>query len=189
MANIFVLADTHFGHAAILGFEDRAGQLIRPGFSSVGEMDEFIIDRWNTVVKPGDKVYHLGDVAMKKPYVKLALLLNGKKRLVRGNHDIFDDRLYREAGFEAIWGTRVMEVAPKESIIMSHIPIHPGSLGRFVGNVHGHMHVESVPDPRYLNVGVELQHYTPIEVTEALRLLKAQQADVLRPACSLGGCS
>jgi calcineurin-like phosphoesterase family protein len=187
VGNIFVISDTHFGHEAILHFVDRDGRRIRPGFDTVGEMDDYIISRWNALVRPQDKVYHLGDVAMKKPYVQLVRMLNGHKRLVRGNHDIFDTKLYRDVGFEDIWGTRVLEVAKKESIILSHIPIHPGSLGRFVGNVHGHLHVESVADPRYLNVGVELMHYTPIEITEALRLLKVQQAEVNRPACSLTG--
>jgi calcineurin-like phosphoesterase family protein len=106
---LFVISDTHFGHANILTFRGQDGALIRPGFSSVEEMDEFMVERWNSVVRPSDHVYHLGDVTMKAPGLGIVKRLNGKKRLVRGNHDIFRTRLYLNAGFEEIHGVRVLE--------------------------------------------------------------------------------
>ena len=61
--NIWVTSDTHYNHAAILGFIDYQGQRVRD-FASVEEMNECLLDSWNSVVKPGDLVYHLGDVFM-----------------------------------------------------------------------------------------------------------------------------
>ena len=63
-ADIWVISDTHFNHANIIKFTDsNTGELIRGSrFSSTKEMDDHMIDRWNATVKPGDKVYHLGDV-------------------------------------------------------------------------------------------------------------------------------
>ena len=61
--NVWVISDTHFGHKNILSFKDKdTGDAIRGKvFSSIDEMDETLIDNWNRVVKPGDKIYHLGD--------------------------------------------------------------------------------------------------------------------------------
>lgn len=78
----FYIADTHFGHEAILGHCERP-------FSSVREMDEFMIDAWNSVVGQEDLVYHLGDFSFGSPeYAKHVFRqLNGRKVLVLGNHD------------------------------------------------------------------------------------------------------
>lgn len=63
--DIWLISDTHFNHANILKFTDsRTGLPVRPGFESVDHMNEHMIERWNSVVKPGDIVYHLGDVVM-----------------------------------------------------------------------------------------------------------------------------
>jgi len=59
--DIWVISDTHFDHANILNFTDKVGKPTR-NFADVDEMNETMIANWNSVVKPGDKVYHLGDV-------------------------------------------------------------------------------------------------------------------------------
>jgi calcineurin-like phosphoesterase family protein len=92
MSDIWVISDTHFNHAGILNFTDCDGKATRGDrFTDVTDMDEQMIANWNSVVKPGDKVYHLGDVlfGMDKPAWLDANFnrLNGKKRLVVGNHD------------------------------------------------------------------------------------------------------
>ena len=59
------------------------------GFASVEDMNEVLIERWNMVVKPGDRVYHLGDFSLGRPDETVDVLkrLNGQIYLVRGNHD------------------------------------------------------------------------------------------------------
>lgn len=185
MAEIWLVSDTHFGHAKCLTFQvpdrhyvcrlepcdDQCRRTTHPelpmrAFSSVEEMDEHMVERWNAVVRPQDKVYHLGDVVMRKEHLAIMGRLKGHKRLVRGNHDIHDTRLYLPY-FDDIYGSRKLD-----DLILTHIPIHPGSL-RWAGNVHGHVHnnVWSVGE-RYLNVSVEVINYTPIPLYEAKRRLR-----------------
>jgi len=158
MSTIFFIADTHFGHANILNFLNDDGKHVRD-FISVEEMDEAMVDNWNRVVKPQDKVYHLGDVAMKRYALQTVARLNGHLKLVRGNHDIYDTEEYLEY-FDDIYGCRVLD-----RILFTHIPIHPGNMGKFKLNVHGHIHERTLEYP-YLNVSVERINYTPVSLDE-----------------------
>jgi calcineurin-like phosphoesterase family protein len=166
--NRFVISDTHFGHTnSWEKFKLADGSPLRP-FSSTEEMDETMIDRWNAKVKPGDTVYHLGDVVIKKSSLKLVSRLNGRKILIRGNHDIFKDDEYRDVGFEQLLGVRVFV----DQFILSHIPLHPECVtDRFKVNVHGHLHANEImhmqqPDSRYLCVSVEHTNYEPLHFDE-----------------------
>jgi calcineurin-like phosphoesterase family protein len=167
MANIFFISDTHFGHANILNFLRPDGSHLRR-FSSVAEMDEHIISKWNAVVRPFDKVYHLGDVSMLKAGIATVARCNGQKRLLRGNHDTYRTEEYLKY-FEEIYATRVLD-----EIIFSHIPIHPKSLGRFRANVHGHIHASPAYGAGYFDVSVEAVDYTPLSLEELKRLLPAK---------------
>lgn len=167
---IWFISDTHFSHQNILNFTvNEAGDKLRPGFRDISHMDEIIIQKWNSVVKPSDHVYHLGDVAMKRAVLPIAKRLNGHKRLLFGNHDIFDYQEYAKAGFEKMAAMRVLD-----GMIFTHLPVHPSQLARFKINVHGHLHNNRVllenkhPDQRYLNVCVERTDYTPISL-EAIK--------------------
>ena len=181
MANRFVISDTHFGHTnSWEKFKLPNGDPLRP-FTSTEEMDETMVERWNDVVRPQDTVYHLGDVVINRKSLHHVKRLNGKKRLVRGNHDIFKDEDYREVGFESLYGVRVFV----DQFILSHIPLHPDCVTeRFRVNVHGHLHANEVmrtrtnmvhgymtglvtePDPCYLCVSVEHTNYEPLHFDE-----------------------
>lgn len=181
MSNRFVISDTHFGHTNSWQlFKRPDGSPLRP-FSSTEEMDEAMIERWNAKVGPHDVVYHLGDVVINRKFLHLVKRLNGKKRLVRGNHDIFKDQDYRDVGFDSLYGVRVFT----DKFILSHIPLHPDCIThRFKVNVHGHLHANEVmrtrtnmvhgtmtglvtePDPRYLCVSVEHTNYEPLSFEE-----------------------
>jgi calcineurin-like phosphoesterase family protein len=177
--NRFVISDTHFGHTnSWQKFKNADGSPLRP-FSSNEEMDETMIERWNSVVKDNDVVYHLGDVIINKRYLDTVKRLNGHKRLIRGNHDIFKDHEYREAGFEQIWGVRVFV----DKWILSHIPLHPDCVtDRFRVNVHGHLHGNQImngvtPDPRYLCVSVEHTDYRPLHFDEVEAIIQKRWQD------------
>lgn len=167
MGKTFVVADTHFGHRNIITFAGAEGQRLRD-FETIEEMDELMVENWNKVVGPTDRVYHLGDVAINRKALSILNRLNGKMVLVKGNHDIFKLKDYLPY-FDDI---RAMIVRPKMGITFSHVPIHPGSLGRFSFNVHGHIHDRQVlledgtPDERYFCVSVERINYTPIDMEE-----------------------
>ena len=173
MANLFFISDTHFGHENILTFKGSEGELIRP-FSSAEEMDELMVQRWNETVREGDHVYHLGDVTMDRKFLPILARLNGRLRLVRGNHDIFRTKFYLQY-FDEVYGVRVLD-----NYIFSHIPLHPQSMGRFAGNVHGHLHNNPSPEPvmrldkvsqkvtwaPYISVCVEQTLYRPLSFEE-----------------------
>lgn len=157
MSNIFLISDTHFGHSNIIQYCNRP-------FSSVEEMDEILIENWNKVVKNDDKVYHLGDVGFKS-FSKLADVfskLNGTKILIKGNHDGFKLSQYAQL-FKDIRGSHQLA-----GYILTHIPIHPDSISRWKGNIHGHVHNKSLQDTRYFNVSVENIEYIPIALDNFL---------------------
>jgi calcineurin-like phosphoesterase family protein len=161
----YFISDPHFGHHNILKFTDDKGKLTRPGFETIEEMDELIIENCNKVIRPCDKLYILGDVSMYRRCLPILDRLIGKKYLIRGNHDIFKLKDYIPY-FKDI---RAYKIYPKYGIICSHIPIHPRGLeGRFNLNVHGHTHQNIIDDPRYLNICCERINYKPISLEEIL---------------------
>jgi calcineurin-like phosphoesterase family protein len=167
MADIFVISDTHFGHTNILNFTDSGGTKVR-SFYDIHHMNEHMVDRWNSVVKKGDKVYHLGDVFFgdKPSFQTLWPRLNGSKRLVVGNHD--DVKYLSSGGFFR----KVMLWRRFDHLLLTHVPVHPTTLGenRFTGkqmvNVHGHIHQNKSPPGNYKCVCVEQIDYTPVALEE-----------------------
>lgn len=79
---IFFTADTHFGHKNIIKYCDRP-------YKSTGIMDVQIVANWNSVVRPEDTVYHLGDVGLCSPEHLKPILdtLAGNIFLIKGNHE------------------------------------------------------------------------------------------------------
>jgi len=165
----FLISDTHFGHKNIIKFTNKKGERIRP-FDSVEQMDELMVDNWNSVVKEQDTVYHLGDVVINRRALPIMERLNGRKVLIKGNHDIFKLKEYTKY-FSDI---RAYKVLPQYDIIMSHIPIHTNQFSRWKLNIHGHLHQNYVKtwyglkDKRYRNVCVEQINYTPILLEDIL---------------------
>ena len=158
MSNIFLIGDTHFGHSNIITFKRDDGTPLR-NFETILEHDEALIKNWNSVVSPNDKVYHLGDVGFKKfSYLEEILSrLNGSKILIKGNHDNFKLSQYAQY-FKDVRGSWTLD-----KFILSHIPLHPDSLYRWTACIHGHLHANSLADPKYYNVSAECINYTPIE--------------------------
>ena len=191
MPAVFLVSDTHFGHAGVCKFThpDDPEVKLRP-WDDADEMDEEMIRRWNDRVRPNDKVYHLGDVVINRKALKTLSRLNGDKVLIRGNHDIFRDDEYREY-FRDLRAYHVMN-----GLILSHIPVHEASLGRFGCNIHGHLHASRVKkargvdartgeilygteiDPRYWCACVEQTDFAPILFEDALKKITEQGGTV-----------
>jgi len=190
MPSVFLVSDTHFGHAGVCRFTRDDGTKLRP-WTDPDEMDEFMVRAWNERVRPADKVYHLGDVVINRKALKTLSRLNGDKVLIRGNHDIFRDEEYREY-FRELRAYHVLN-----GMILSHIPVHEASLGRFGVNIHGHLHYQRVKrargvdartgavlysdeiDSRYHNVSVEqLPDFAPILFEDVIRRIEAEGGQV-----------
>lgn len=171
---IWLISDTHFFHANILKFTDENGDLIRGAlFSSVEEMNQCMLDNWNSVVKPGDKVYHLGDVMMgdKAEFKKYWAKLNGSKRLIVGNHDDIKWMAQNEI-FAKI---QMWRMFTEFGLLLTHVPIHESGLRRgaptdetapMLLNIHGHIHQNPSPTEHHRCVCVEHIDYTPINIEE-----------------------
>ena len=163
MRDYWFTSDTHFFHENIIMY-------CRRPFSCAEEMNEVLIDNWNSVVKPGDIVYHLGDVAMgykKGEMERLMPRLNGSKRLIVGNHDDIPF-LSKGAFFKKVEMWRVWNDKP---LLFTHVPVHEDSIHERIVrgggiNVHGHTHENGSPEGPYKSVCVELNNYTPVNLEE-----------------------
>jgi calcineurin-like phosphoesterase family protein len=181
MPSVFLVSDTHFGHAGVCRFTHPNDPTVklRP-WDNPEEMDEEMVRRWNDRVRPNDKVYHLGDVVINRKALPILDRLNGDKVLIRGNHDIFKDEDYNKY-FRSLRGYHVMN-----GMILSHIPVHPESLGRFGVNIHGHLHATRVMrdlvhcgrtdviDTRYHCVCVEQTDFAPILFEDVIARIRSE---------------
>lgn len=165
---IFVISDTHFGHQNIIKYCNRP-------YRNYLLMDQDIVERWNSVVKPEDIVYHLGDVYMQcsKGYIENILgRLNGRKRLVLGNHDNGKDQILQKY-FQKIMMWRMF---PEFGLLLTHVPVHESSLSRGATgneknppkllNIHGHIHEKPSPSKDHRCVCVEQINYIPISIED-----------------------
>lgn len=150
MNRVFVISDTHFGHSKIIEFESE----YRP-FTTIEDHDAELVYRWNSVVKPKDTVWHLGDVLFGINTFDVLFQLNGIKNLVLGNHDSFHISRYMEHFNKILGSVRL------HNCILTHIPVAESQFGRFKANIHGHMHSKTLEDPRYYNVSAEQLDLTP----------------------------
>ena len=162
--NYWVTSDSHYGHTNILKWG-------RGQFADTDEMDEYLIERWNEVVRPGDYVYHLGDVfcgpQTKERKSHVMKRLKGKKTLIVGNHDPIME--YCNGG----WFRKVVmwKVFNEFNCLLTHVPVHESSLHeRMVErgglNVHGHIHQHESPPGPYKCVCVEQTNYSPVNLED-----------------------
>lgn len=185
--NIWVISDTHFGHESILKFVDsNTGNPVRGHlFKDVDEMDQHMIDKWNENIKPGDLVYHLGDVFFgdRDKFKAMWPKLHGSKRLIVGNHD--DIPFLASGGF--FKKVQMWRMFPEFGLMLSHVPLHESSLLRQVDkskkypdgcetlvNIHGHIHQNPSPPGPYYNVSVEAIDYTPQHIEDLAQIAKVK---------------
>lgn len=128
----FYISDLHIGHANVLQFDNRP-------FFTLTEMHQAIINNWNSAVGKGDDVYILGDFAWKNDDgLEVIKQLNGKKFLIKGNHD----RLSPELEKQFVWVKDYEEIKDNGNhVILCHYPIphfHNSDYGYY--HLYGHIH-------------------------------------------------
>ena len=139
---IYVTSDLHFGHDREFIWKVR-------GFSSIDEMNEAYVDRWNSLVTNDDDGYILGDLMLGSPEnIEFIRRLNGKLHIVYGNHDTpFRRDLYNKLPnlVEANWA--IVLDYKKYHFYMSHFPTLTGNLDDLnkplknkIINLCGHTH-------------------------------------------------
>lgn len=136
----YYIADCHFGHEKVRKLDKRP-------FETVEEMDAYMIECWNQVVRrKKDEVVILGDFCFGKGERVNELLnqLNGKKYLVSGNHDkmFLRDKKLDTSLFE--WIRPYAELHDNNrKVVLSHYPVICYN-GQYYGAssymLYGHVH-------------------------------------------------
>ena len=166
MSKIYFLADTHFGEERIMRYENRP-------FENVRKMDEEMISRWNSVVDNSDTVYLLGDFGAEGYEKDILSKLNGKKILVKGNHDTKSNEEYRSFGFSEVYDCPIIIDG---FWILSHDALYVNENMPYA-NLFGHVHNSPIIkdySKQYYCVSVERIDYTPISFERIKKTISEQ---------------
>lgn len=187
---VFLTSDTHFCHRLVAELR---------GFDSSQEHDEHLIAAWNSVVRPGDLVWHLGDAGLGNETGVLAAVfrLNGTKHLVTGNHDPVwpghrDSRKKQRRWLEVFESVQAFAKTRIDgrTVLLSHLPylgagdhtaeerhtqfrLHDE--GAWL--IHGHTHSrERVDGPRSVHAGLDAWGLKPVSEGEIAALIRETEA-------------
>ncbi len=167
----YFISDTHFDHANVIKYCNRP-------FKNVEDMNEVIINNWNSVVGKDDIIYHLGDFAFYiQDLCETVNRLNGKIFLIRGNHDRKTITYYNNSGLEIIPTQTKLD---EYKIILSHRPLMDDQIPSGYINVHGHIHErylqdiypsESYSKEKHFNASADVIEFKPISVDKLLDIV------------------
>ena len=165
----------HFGHKSIARYR---------GFETEYNHDEYLVNCWNSVVHKKDLTYILGDISMEKAteYYQLDRL-NGRKVVVLGNHDLWQDVPHLLKYVDGVAG-----MIDYKGFALTHAPIHVSEIGQYRGNIHAHIHHENKladfdvnqmyddfetpiinTKGKYFNVDAKLIDYKPKTIEDLLK--------------------
>lgn len=154
MSKTYFIADLHFGESAICRYENRP-------FENVSQIDAELIARWNSVVTPVDTVYVLGDFGAAGYEAEILRQLNGRKYLIKGNHDTKSNAEYRAFGFDEVYDYPIILDG---FWILSHNALYVNT-NMPCANLFGHVHNSPIVkdySAQHHCVSVERINYTPI---------------------------
>lgn len=186
--NIFFTSDLHFGHKNIMRFCNRP-------YNSIEEMDEALINNWNSVVNENDIVFNLGDFAFatNRRWRELLSILKGNHYLIMGNHDYTrypGDSVMKL--FKGVYSQLLLKI-DNRYVYLNHFPFlcYGGSYREpynAVYNLFGHVH--SGPNssgldtdrltnlfPYQYDVGVDNNNYTPVSWNKVKEIINKQISD------------
>lgn len=170
--NVYFIGCLHLGHKWMAQHR---------GFHDEFYHDENLIFQYNNVVNKKDLVYLLGDLTMESAeYYPLLNKLNGKKRVVAGNHDLPKHSNELSKYVESISG-----MIDYKGFVLTHCPIHPMEIGSCRGNIHAHIHENKLVEyyanklyhddatqiptlDKYYNVDAHLIEYKPKSIEQLI---------------------
>lgn len=176
MGKIYLISDTHFNHNKDFVYKAR-------GFNSIEEMNEKIIENWNSIVTDEDTIYVLGDVIMGEDLqagLRIISKLKGQKYLAYGNHDT-EARLKAfkanhffkdiQMGYRIKYG--------KRTYVLTHYPTVTanGDDTRTI-NLYGHTHQTTnfFEDRPYMyHIGVDSHNCAPVCIDDIIAEIKAKK--------------
>ncbi len=185
----FYTSDLHFWHKGVIEFCKRP-------WATPEEMNEGLIQNWNSVVGPTDSIRILGDVFFcgTKKIGEIAHRLNGIKHLYLGNHDwdkINKNKLNRwvdEFGFASVQKDGAVHLEGFDELVnLSHFPyLNEGDHTelqrypehRLINNgkylLHGHVHSYWLKKDKMINVGVDVWGWKPVSEQQILELIRGE---------------
>lgn len=166
---IYFISDTHFNHSNIIEYCNRP-------FNDIKEMNDTLINNWNSIVKKDDIVYHLEDFALadEEKLKELYSKLNGTIILIRGNHDGKSAKYYEEIGFKGLTNAPIK--LDEYKLILSHTPVPDTKIPKGYINIHIHNKklIDGYPTKIYstdkhINVSVDAINFKPINIGEIIK--------------------
>ena len=164
---IFITSDHHFCHERIISICGRP-------FADVEEMNETLASRWNSVVGKNGVVYHLGDFCLgnREQIQGWFKRLNGRIRLIVGNHDRYKPRDYLAVGFDRVYE---YPICVRGFYWLSHAPMFL-PVNSCYANVHGHIHQADYSDSFHFNACVEKTDYAPVLFDDVVGIFEEKLA-------------
>lgn len=159
---IWFTSDTHYGHENVIQHCNRP-------FSNAAEMQEVLLENFNSKVKKNDDVYFLGDLTLGKYDFAISILkqMNGRIHIVRGNHDHWSRK---QKEYPVVWIKDYYELKHDNQLfVLSHYPFlrwnksHYGSY-----HLHGHCHNNLPQEGNRFDVGVDANNFYPISIKDIL---------------------
>lgn len=171
LGRFWFTADLHFGHENIIKYCNRP-------FKNKYIMDEALISNWNADVRTDDTVIIDGDFSF-EPY-KYIHRLNGKKILIKGNHD-HDKYDYLFDGVMKKFPIKIGEF----SCLLQHIPIVKDGFykkgqepdfsicSKYDFLITGHVHEKWKINGNNVNIGIDVWDMKPIFIDDLIRFLRS----------------
>lgn len=131
------ISDLHLGHSNVINFDKRP-------FNNVNEMNNKLIENWNSVVNKNDVTYVLGDFCWlkKEDWIKFLDKLNGSKVLIKGNHDLKKMPEQLKSKFSDIKDYKEISDNGRK-VILSHYPLvfYKSNWNKNIYHLYGHVHM------------------------------------------------
>lgn len=167
---VYFTADLHLGHTNIIRYCSRP-------FKNVDEMNNTIIQNWNSKITDKDTVVVQGDIAFSRECLGRVRELAGKKILIRGNHDKgFSDTKFHDVGFSTIYKKPYFFIRFEDNIPVfvncCHAPDR-SYLRNGMVNLCGHVHEKWKTDAGFVNVGVDQWNFFPVSYRDILDTYKS----------------
>ena len=173
---IYFISDTHFYHTNIIRYCNRP-------FKNIEEMNETIINNWNSIVTNHDIIYHLGDFCLSsdEEIKNIFNRLNGNKILIRGNHDRKPVKFYENLGFKVL--THAPIILNEYQLMLSHVRLPNTKIPDGYINLHGHIHNKKINDDnitniysesKHINLSVDVTNFKPISLDKIMEKIKGQ---------------
>lgn len=168
----YFTSDPHYFHNNIIRYCSRP-------FKDTNEMERVLIERYNSVVKPEDTCYWVGDSGFWRQPDQIGRILkrlNGTKVLILGNHDDkFGPFTFVDQGFVSVHTSLIIHDL---GIVLNHDPsVHcciPSSMALICGHIHGlFRHVRNDSGLNVINVGVDVWDFTPVSEEKILEILSS----------------